>query len=71
MIRYFFRKLKTKIQLILTLTKVKISRWACQWKMSINPEVNKQATEQQMYIFQKGSEKSLFPPIIFNTNNIY
>ena len=46
---------------------VKISRWAYQWKMSFNPDINKQATE--VYFSQRRA-KSLPPPIIFNNNNV-
>ena len=34
---------------------VKISRWAYQWKMSFNPDINKQATE---VYFSQRREKS-------------
>ena len=46
---------------------VKISRWAYQWKMMFNPDINKQATE--VYFSQRRA-KSLPPPIIFNNNNV-
>ena len=46
---------------------VKISRWAYQWKMSFNPDINKQATE---VYFSQRREKSLPQPIIFNSNNV-
>ena len=46
---------------------VKISRWANQWKMSFNPDINKQARE---VYFSQRREKSLPPPIIFNNNNV-
>ena len=45
---------------------VKISRWSYQWKLSFNPDINKQATE--VYFCQR-REKSLPPPIIYNNNN--
>ena len=41
---------------------VKISRWAYQWKMSFNPDIDKQVTQR--------SEKALPPPIFFNSNNV-
>ena len=41
---------------------VKISRWAYQWKMSFNPDINKQATE---VYFSQNRGKSLPPPIVF------
>ena len=46
---------------------VKISRWAYQWKMMFNPDINKQATE--VYFSQRRA-KSLPPPIIFNIINV-
>ena len=46
---------------------VKISRWAYQWKMSFNLDINKQATE--VYLSQR-REQSLPPSIIFNNNNV-
>ena len=46
---------------------VKTSRWAYQWKMSFNPDINKQATK---WSFSQRREKSLPPPIIFNNNNV-
>ena len=46
---------------------VKISRWAYQWKMMFNPDINKQATE--VYFSQRRA-KSLPPRIIFNNNNV-
>ena len=44
----------------------KISRWACQWKMSFNLDINKEAAE---VYFSQRREQSLPPPIIFNNNN--
>ena len=41
---------------------VKISRWAYQWKMSFNPDIDKQVAQR--------SEKPLPPPIFFNSNNV-
>ena len=46
---------------------VKISRWAYQWKMSFNPDINKQATE---VYFSERRAKYFPPPIIFNNNNV-
>ena len=46
---------------------VQINRWAYQWKMSLNPDINKQATE---VYFSQGREKSLPPPIILNNINV-
>ena len=44
-----------------------IRRWACQWKMFFNPDINKPATE---VYFSQRCEKSLAPPNIFNNNNV-
>ena len=46
---------------------VKISTWTCQWKLSFNPGIYKQAAE--IYFYQR-PEKSLSPPIIFNSKNV-
>ena len=46
---------------------VKVKRWADQWKMLFNPDINKQAKE--VYLSQR-CEKSLSSSIIFNSNNV-
>ena len=46
---------------------VKISRWAYQWKMLFNPDINKQAAE---VYFSQRYEKCLSSPIIFSNNNV-
>ena len=43
----------------------KISNWAFQWKMSFNPDVNKQA---QKVIFSQKIKSNLHPPLVFNNN---
>ena len=40
-----------------------INHWAYQWKMSFNPDPNKQATE---VIFSRKNKKTIQPPLIFN-----
>ena len=46
---------------------VKISRWAYQWKMSFNPNPNKQAQE---VIFSIKTKKEYHPPLAFNDDNV-
>ena len=46
---------------------VKLSRWAYQWKMSFNPDINKQATKAY---FSQSRRKTLPPPIIFSNNHV-
>ena len=46
---------------------VKISRCVYQWKMSFNPDINRQVEE--VYFSQRRT-KSLPSPIIFNNNNV-
>ena len=46
---------------------VKISRWAYQWKISLKPDIKKQAAE---VYFSPRRGKSLPQPIIFNNNNV-
>ena len=46
---------------------VKISRWAYQWKISLKPDIKKQATE---VYFSPSRAKPLPQPIIFNNNNV-
>ena len=43
----------------------KISDWATQWKMNLNPEINKQAQE---VIFGRKISKINHPPLLFNQN---
>ena len=43
----------------------KISNWAFQWKMSFNPDVNKQAQE---VIFSRKITSKIHPPPVFNNN---
>ena len=43
----------------------KISNWALQWKMSFNPDVNKQAQEVISSLKTKGN---IHPPLVFNNN---
>ena len=44
-----------------------INDWAFQWKMSFNPDVNKQAVE---VLFSQKNKKELHPPLYFNGNKI-
>ena len=46
---------------------VQISRWAYQWKISLKPDIKKQATE---VYFSPRRAKSLPQPIIFSNNNV-
>ena len=41
----------------------KINNWAFQWKMSFNPDVNKQAQE---VIFSRKIKSNIHPPFVFN-----
>ena len=43
----------------------RIKQWAFQWKMSFNPDLNKQAQE---VIFSKKLKKVCHPPLRFNKN---
>ena len=43
----------------------KISNWAFQWKMSFNPDVNKQAQE---IIFSRKIKSNIHPLPVFNNN---
>ena len=43
----------------------KISNWAFQWKMSFNPDVNKQAQE---IIFSWKIKSNIHPPLVFSNN---
>ena len=45
----------------------KISEWAFQWKMHINPDPNKQANE---IIFSPKSKVHFHPPLTFNNNDV-
>ena len=66
-IRHYSRKLMIDTSNIdINNDLVKISRWAYQWKMSFNPDINKQATE---VYFSQRREKSLPQPIIFPAKN--
>ena len=44
----------------------KISNWAFQWKMSFNPDINKQVQE---VIFSRKLQKSNHPSVTFNGTN--
>ena len=44
-----------------------INRWAYQWKMAFNPEVNKQAVE---IIFSQKRKLPYHPPLYFNGNEV-
>ena len=46
---------------------VKISNWANQWKMSFNPDPNKQAQE---VIFSRKTKKVHHPPLAFSKSNV-
>ena len=46
---------------------VKISKWAFQWKMSFNPDPNKQTTE---VCFSNRRDKGNYPPLHFNSKNV-
>ena len=45
----------------------KINAWANQWKMTINPDPNKQAQE---VIFSPEIKKTTHPPLNFNNNSV-
>ena len=45
----------------------KINRWAFQWKMSFNPDPQKQPQE---VIFSRKSKVISHPPLVFNNNNV-
>ena len=45
----------------------KISSWAFQWKMSLNPDINKQAQE---VIFSRKLQKSNHPSLIFDGTSV-
>ena len=45
----------------------RIKLWAFQWKMSFNPELNKQAQE---VIFSRKLKKVCHPPLRFNNKNV-
>ena len=45
----------------------KINRWAFQWKMSFNPDPQKQAQE---VIFGRKSKAISYPPLLFNNNHV-
>ena len=45
----------------------KISKWAFQWKMSFNPDPNKQAIE---VCFSNKRDKENYPPLQFNNTNV-
>ena len=43
----------------------KISNWVFQWKMSFNPDVNKQAQE---VVFSRKTKSNIHPPLVFSNN---
>ena len=43
----------------------KTSNWAFQWKMSFNPDVNKQTQE---VIFSRKIKSNIHPPLVFSNN---
>ena len=45
----------------------KISNWAFQWRMSFNPDINKQAQET---IFSRKSQKSNHPSLKLNVSTV-
>ena len=45
----------------------KVNDWAFQWKMSFNPDPNKQA---QDVIFSRKSKRSTHSPLVFSNNNV-
>ena len=45
----------------------KINAWASQWKMTFNPDPNKQAQE---VIFSRKVKKTSHPPLNFNNNSV-
>ena len=45
-----------------------INEWALQWKLSFNPDPNKQAQE---VIFTRKSKNMRHPPLIFNKSNVF
>ena len=45
----------------------KFNDWAFQWKMSFNPDPNKQAQE---VIFSRKSKRSTHSPLVFSNNNV-
>ena len=46
---------------------VKISKWAFQWKMSFNPDPNKQAIE---VCFSNKCDKENYQPLQFNSSDV-
>ena len=45
----------------------KINAWACQWKMTFNPDPNKQTQE---VIFSRKIKRTSQPPLNFNNNSV-
>ena len=45
-----------------------INEYAFQWKMSFNPDPNKQAQE---VIFTRKSKNTCYPPLIFNKSKVF
>ena len=45
----------------------KISKWAFQWKMSFNPDTNKQIIE---VCFSNKRDQGNYPPLYFNSTNV-
>ena len=46
----------------------RIKQWAFQWKMSFNPDLDKQA--QKVFFFSRKLLKVCHPPLCFNNNNV-
>ena len=46
---------------------VKINKWAYQWEMSFNPDLNKQAQE---VIFSRKTKKMYHPPLTFSKSTV-
>ena len=55
-------------QLNSDLETLKISKWAIQWKMSFNPDPNKQDIE---VCFSNKRDQGNYPPLHFNSTNVH
>ena len=62
-----FSKVNDKRNSQLNSDLAKISKWAFQWKMSFNPDPNKQAIE---VCFSNKRDKGNYPPLHFNSTNV-
>ena len=60
----------SKLESELSVTKQvlgQVNAWASQWKMTFNPDPNKQAQE---FIFSRKIKKTSNPPLNFNNNSV-